>query len=271
MRPRGSPYVGATKRISLRDARALGSRWQVQQKVDGMLCRLYLNQQGRVARAFSRSGREIPTDLLGGILGARLGNPSAELAGELEAHTEAGNRIASRRGHRLVHLFDCLHDGTRSLVRMPYQARRDALWRMWAEAEADSAPNGRDAAGRFSGARDTQLAPILPQAPIGQLERVWGDVMDQDGEGVVLVNLDAPAGARASKLKCKPTESIDARVVQAARTVTICEWRGSLFSVAAGRHLAEVGDVVEVRHDGFYESGSTPRFPAIVRVRRDLQ
>jgi hypothetical protein len=105
---------------------------------------------------------------------------------------------------------------------------------------------------------------------VSQLERIWGEsVVEADGEGVVLVALDAPAGAPKSKLKCKPTESIDARVTSVSRTTVVCEWRGSLFTVAAGRHLAEPGDVVEVAHDNFYSNGVTPRFARLVRVRRD--
>lgn len=266
------PYVGATKRITLVEARSLGPRWVVQEKHDGILVRLHLNSQGRVHLAFTRSERAVPVTHLGAIRGALLGRPHAVLIGELEAGTEAGVKAATDRGQPLVHLFDALHDGDRSLARLPYGARRDALWRMWAEAESVAPPSHRDALGRFSRARGVAVAPIVAQRPLSQLDASWGDVVvDGEREGLVLVNIDAPAGARASKLKLKPFDTLDARAVSVSRTTVTCEWRGSLFNLGRGRNWVELGDVVEVRHCGWYSAGQVPRFPALVRVRRELQ
>jgi ATP-dependent DNA ligase len=276
-------YTGATKSIDLAAARALGRRWAVQEKVDGCYVRVVLDARGRVGHVFTRNEREVDRSQLACILGAELGRPHAELVGELEAHTEAGNAAADARGQRLVHLFDCLHDGERSLAKMPYSARRDVLWRMTAEVECygerspwvrDDAGRAHDArSGRYTQARLTgwRVAPIVPQAPISQLERLWGEfVVEGEREGLVLVNLDAPAGARASKLKLKPVETLDVVAVAVSRTVVTCEWRGSLFNVGRGRHHVELGDLVEVRHCGWYGGGQVPRFPGLVRVRRDI-
>ncbi len=284
--PRSNPthYTGATKHVTLAAARGLGSRWVIQEKVDGQFVRVYLDGRGRAARVFSRSGAEVHRDLLAGILGAQLGRPHAELVGELEAHTEAGNAAAAARGQRLVHLFDCLHDGVRSLVRSPYGERRDALYRMQSEVECygadapwlrDQAGAAHDrATGRYAKARltDWRVAPIVPQAPLARLDALWDEVVRDGGrEGLVLVNVDAPAGARASKLKCKPYETLDVEAVGVSRTVVTCSWNGHLFNVGRGRHHVELGEVVEVRHAGWYGGGVLPRFPAIVRIRRDLQ
>jgi ATP-dependent DNA ligase len=265
-------YTGATARVSLAEARRLDPRrWAVQEKHDGAFVRLHLDAAGRVRLAFTRSEREVPRAQLGAILGARIGRPHAVLVGELEAYTEAGVRAAAARGQALVHLFDCLHDGERSIDRLPYRARRDALWRAWVGAD-EASPGARDARGRYAKARDTALAPIVAQCPLAHLEAAWGDVVVDGGrEGLVLVDLDAPAGARRAKLKAKPFETLDCRAVAVARTTVTLEWRGSLFNVGRGRLHVEQGEVVEVRHAGWYAAGQTPRFPAIVRIRRDLQ
>lgn len=269
------PYVGATKRVSLAEARRLcPRRWAVQEKHDGAMVRLHLDAAGRVRLAFTRAEREVPAAQLGAIRGALIGRPHAVLIGELEAFTEAGVKAAAARGQALVHLFDCLHDGERSLERLPYKARRDALWRSWVEAEDKGGRVGstpRDQGGRFARPRDTALAPIVAQRPLAELEDAWGSVVvDGEREGLVVVDLDAPAGARAAKLKCKPFEALDARAAAVARTTVTLEWRGALFNVGRGRHHVEVGEVCEVRHAGWYASGC-PRFPALVRIRRDLQ
>jgi len=275
-RRRPLEYAGATAHVTLAAASQLGRGWVVQPKRDGMYVRLYLNGQGRVSHAFSRSEREVPRSQLDGVLGQRLGRPHAVLVGELEAMTAASLAAIAARGQPLVHLFDCLHDGTRSLTREPYRVRRDALWRMQSEVEcteprvdaARDASTGRYRPRRIQGWR---VAPIVPQAPLSELERVWGDVVvEGDGEGLVLVALDAPVGARSSKLKCKPWEHLDADVVAVARTTVTCRWRGQPFTVARRWHEPAVGDVVEVRHVGWYEAGQVPRWPSLVRVRRDL-
>jgi hypothetical protein len=46
-----------------------------------------------------------------------------------------------------------------------------------------------------------------------------------------------------------------------------------MFTVGLAGHKLVVGDIVEIVHEGFYESGVrlTPRFPRIVRLRLDLR
>ena len=277
-------YVGATKRADLAEARQLGRRWVVQEKKDGIYVRICLDSRGRVGHVFSRSEREVHRNQLSGIRGALLGRPHAELVGELEASTESACAAVKKRGQPLVHLFDCLHDGTHSLADRPYSARRDALYRMQSEVvnygpdapwlrDADGRARERDS-GRYTHEKltDWRVAPIVPQSPLASLGDAWERVKADDLEGLVLVNLDAKAGARASKLKLKPLETIDALVLTAARTTIVCTWNGHPFTVGRTRAADGVaeGDVVEVRHAGWYDGSVTPRFPALVRVRRDL-
>ena len=276
-------YVGARGRIALSAIARLGSGWVVQPKMDGMFVRVVLNSAGRIAHVFSRTGAAVPKQLTTDLLGAFVGWPHAELVGELEAHTEAGNRAAATRGYRLVHLFDCLHDGSRSLVSAPYRARRAALYRMQSEVVnlGCELPWYRDRNGRAHGrgdgrfvadkATDWRLAPVVPQMPVGRVEELWASVDRGDLEGVVAVNLDAAAGRRGSKLKCKPLEHTDLRVVQVTARQVICEYAGGPVALGRGRHSPEIGDWVEVAHSGEYESARVPRFASIVRVRADLR
>jgi hypothetical protein len=199
-RRKPSDCCGPTKSLTLSELLKLDSRWAVQRKVDGVLCRLYLNAQGRVCRVFLRSGAEAPRLYVSHLLGALVGSPHAELVGELEAMTDAGE-AAARLGPRRVHLFDCLHDGTRSLLGAPYAARRDALWRMQSAVQ-NAAPADDHRPRPWRRYRDPvppgwQLTPIVDQVAIARASWAWDTwVKEQDGEGLVAVNLQARVGAR---------------------------------------------------------------------------
>lgn len=274
-RKRPTGYVGATKAVRLLDLERLPSSFVIQPKIDGVYVTLYLDGRGRVCRVFMRSGAEAPRHLVSHLLGALVGSPHAEVVGELEAMTDAGEAAAAR-GPRRVHLFDCTHDGERSMVRLPYRERRDALWRMQSAVQC-ATPDDDHRPAPYRRYRDPvlpgwRLTPIVEQVPANRASWAWDAwVKESDGEGLVAVNLDAPVGRPASKLKCKPWESIDCRAVAVARTTVTCSWNGHLFNVSRGRHHVEVGDLVEVHIAGWYGTGVVPKFPAIVRIRRDLQ
>jgi ATP-dependent DNA ligase len=283
-RRRPTDYAGATAQLDLAAARKLGPRWVLQPKADGMYARICLNSQGRVAHVFSRQGWEVPASMLAGIKGALLGRPHAELVGELEAG-DASLAAVADRGQRLVHLFDMLHDGVRSLTREPYHVRRDALWRQQSEVECygPDAPWYRDARGRAHDRKtgdyvtpsltDWRVAPIVRQAPLADLDRLWGEVvLEGDGEGLVAVNLDAPVvGKRAAaKCKLKPWTSIDCVVHEVGPRHVTCLWNGHPFAALRSGRYVEPGNTVEVRHVGWYAAGVTPKHAWISRVRRDL-
>jgi ATP-dependent DNA ligase len=269
-------YVGATKRIDLATASALGSRFVIQPKKDGIYVRVYLDGRGRIAKVFMRNGVEVPAHITSHLRGALAGNPHAELVGELEAMTEQAERRA-KVGPRKIWLFDALHSGVRSMLHSPYSERRDALWRMTSAVQC-AAPDDDHRPKPWRRYRDVsgpgwQLCPVMPQVASADARRVWEEwvVGPDDGEeGLVAVALDAPVGRRASKMKVKTTESIDAVAVSVSRTVVTCEWRGMPFNVSRGRHHVELGEMVEVACDGFYDRFAVPRFARIVRIRRDL-
>lgn len=270
-------YVGATKRLALRDVGELGSRFVLQPKKDGCYVRVYLDARGRIAKVFLRNGTEAPAHLTSHLIGALVGAPHAEVVGELEALTEQAERRAKLQP-RKIWLFDALFDGVRSLIRTPYAQRRDALWRMTAAVQC-YAPNDDHRPAPWRKYRDPglpgwRLCPIVPQVCVADARRAWEEWVvgpDDGDEGLVAVNLDAPVGRPAAKLKIRQSETIDAVVADVSRTTIICEYRGGYFGVGRNRLIVDVGEVVEVRCDGFYETGVLPKFPTILRVRRDLQ
>lgn len=283
-RRNATDYAGAVGRTTLERARQLGASWVLQPKVDGVYARVHLDSRGRISAVYSRTGAAFSRELVGELLGAFVGAPHAELVGELEAHTEAGNRAAATRGHRVIHLHDCIRDGQRYLAREPYRVRRDALWRMQSEAECygparyeDEDHGVRDrATGRFArgvlGEAGWRRTPIVGQRPAAQVELAWAEWVELvGGEGLVVVNLDAPLGARGSKLKLKQTEEREAVVVSADRRACTLSWAGRRFVVGQYRRdPVRPGEVVSFRHDGFYEKTWEPRFARIVRRRPDL-
>lgn len=282
-RNRPVDYAGAAGRCSLADAAALGARWVLQPKVDGCYARAHLDGRGRIERVLSRTGAELERSLVGHLLGALVGWPGSVLVGELEAHTEAGNRAAATRGWRALHLFDCVRAGARYLGREPYSARRDAMWRMQSEVvnlglELPWAADEHGARDRASGQwceavpTDWRLTPIVAQRPAAQASLAWADVERNGAEGLVAVAVDASLGARGAKRKIKATSTLDCRVLSAGGGVARVEYGGAVFVVSArgqGDEL-EPGDIVEVAHDGWYEAGSTPRFARLLRRRADL-
>lgn len=66
--------------------------------MDGAYARVHLDRRGRVERILARREQEFPRSIVGPLVGAFLGWPDSVYVGELEAHTEAGNRAAATRG-----------------------------------------------------------------------------------------------------------------------------------------------------------------------------
>jgi ATP-dependent DNA ligase len=281
-RTRPIDYAGAAGRLSLADVRELGPRWVVQPKIDGVYARVHLDQRGRIAQLYSRAARPFPRLLVSDLMGACIGLPGSELVGELEAHTEAGNRSAASRGWRALHLFDAIRIGGRYLGREPYSVRRDALWRAQSEVECYGArlpwcEDDHGARSRSTGRfcrpvpTDWRVAPIIDQRPTCRVAEAWADWVERsDGEGLVVVNLDAPLGARGAKRKVKPSETLDAVVLSSDGRAASLLWAGRRFAVSAAGLVLERGQMVEVRCEGFYEGTSAPRFARIVRTRPDL-
>lgn len=278
MAPMLTDYTGAGSRLAPDRGLALDpDRWGWMPKVDGVYARITLDRRGRIATVLSRSGSHLSEARE--LLGLAAGAPDSVLHGELEAHTEAGNRAASR-GWRLLHLFDVTRHAGRDVTEFGYLARYELLHQAHAAIEqrdswhVDEHGDAHDlASGRYvvPAPRDSRRIPIVPL--VRDARSLWDEHVERGGgEGLVAVRLDAPVRARGGKRKIKATDTIDCRVVAVGGGAARLEHGGQVFAVSArGRwSTLAVGEVVEVACDGWYEAGATPRFARIVRVRCDL-
>ena len=276
-------YTGAGSRLDPERGLELDAkRWAWQPKIDGVYARVSLDRRGRVANVLARSGAPIreAADLLGLVVGA----PDSVLHGELEAHTEAGNRAAAERGWRALHLFDCTRAGGRDVSARAYSDRYGELHRMQADLEiagrntpwldddqgdAHSTRNGRYCK-RIP--RDVRRTPIVRlHRGVGSGSALWREHVEiGGGEGVVAMALDAPAGKRGAKRKIKASDTLDVVIVAVDAGAVVAIWGGHTFAVSRGSHDVRVGETWEVRCDGMYESSVQPRFARLVRVRGDL-
>lgn len=294
-------YTGAGTRLALDAALKLPRGWAYQPKVDGTYCRVATDERGRLVSALSRTGAPMQ---LGDLLGIVAGPPLAILHGELEAHTEAGVRIAACRGWRNLHLFDCTRSGGASLERLPYAERYAVLHRAQVSIElaglgriAPTQPDPRrwkwrrptdgglaparyewrplNPKGVVPGGppRDLRRVPVVPMVRTrAQAEQLWDEhVLRGGGEGIVAVALAAPAGRRGAKRKVKQWDTLEAVCLRSQGGVAELRRGEQLFYVSArGRCQPQPGQVVEVAHDGFYERDFTPRFARMVRIRTDV-
>lgn len=281
-------YAGAGSRLDPSAGLALDpARWAWQPKVDGVYARISTDRAGRIVTLLHRSGAPVSVADAGGLYGLSIGLPDAVLHAELEAGTEAGRRAAASRGWTAAHLFDCSRLLGRSVASLPYSERYGWLHRWQAQVESDGTIARDDwwqldeqgdahdpATGRYCRAvpRDLRRLPVLELGRgAGAGQRLWQSVVSRGGgEGLVAVRLDAQLGARGSKRKIKCTDNIDAVVVAVFGRVATCSYAGTLFSLRVGASPVRVGQVVEVAHDGWYESSATLRFARLVRSRPDL-
>lgn len=273
-------YTGASGRIDIADVERLGSAFAVQPKHDGAYCHLELDAAGRIAQIRSRTGACYGQELTDGLLGEYVGAPHAVLAGELTAHTTAGNAEAERIGQRRVHLFDLvLGEGGQPVHDLAYETRRDMLWRMQTEVVEQSRRELVDvherarerATGRYTDRllRGWQLTPIVEQVSVSRASELWDRALAGDLEGLVVVSRRAKARARGAKRKCKPVRTLDALVLDVGPRIATCLWGSTMFTVHKATRNVQRGDMLEIRFDGLYDTG-LPRFPRIQRVRYDL-
>lgn len=277
-------YAGAGKRLDLAAARRLGAGWAVQRKIDGVYATLTTDRRGRIANAITRSGEVLGPGALSAYRGVWWSADSV-LCAELELWTEAARRTVAARGYAIVHAFDAIRVGGRDVSREPYRVRRDALMRQqvalelsgrdqpWSEdAQGDAHDLGT---GRYCERtpRGWRRVQVVEQLPVARLDQAWSEWVGREGgEGLVAVRLDAPLGARGSKRKIKPTSEIDCVVLSYDSGAARLWWTSAARAIVVSRsprRALTVGEVVEVRHDGFTDAGD-PKFARIVRRRPDL-
>jgi hypothetical protein len=279
-------HAGATGALPVGRGLAMDPRrFAYQPKLDGCLARVSTDRRGCIVRALSRAGLELP---IGDLAGIATGVPMATLWGELECWTPASVRAVQARGYSQLHLFDATAVEGRSIATMGYEDRWGALHHYRARLEldggsinrpwtADAEGNAHDTGGRFvrpvpRGAHD-RLPIVALYRGKGAGESLWHQHVERDGgEGVVCVDLTAPAGARGAKRKIRKTHTLDAVVVSVGRGAARLVWQGRPFVVSArGRWESELqpGAVVEVAAHGFTERSDLPLHPRLVRRRDD--
>lgn len=300
-------YVGPSTLLAPSAAFSLGAAWAYQPKLDGCYARATLDDAGRIASVVSRTGRAIPE--ADELLGLLAGPPRSVLVGELEAHTEAGVAAYQQQGYRRLRLFDCLCLDGLSLTAAPYLERWGALHRAHSLLESAGLarvdawdtvqrvphrPRGltgrhdgltvRRRAGAFVSPRtaptDLRRLPIVPLLrSVADARDLWRDVEAGTLEGLVAVNLSAPAGRRGAKFKVKLVDTLDCRVLASSGRVlhvatragtTQRAWRDRPTFTVQSRKGEAPGTIVEVAHHGYYKSGE-PRFARVVRERSDLR
>lgn len=269
-------YTGAGTLINPDLARALDSRkWAYQPKMDGAYATVTTDAYGAITSAVSRTGREWG---LGDLELVRT-LPNAVLCCEIERHTEAAEAARRARGYECLHIFDAISLAGRDLTAESYAGRYQAITRGIVELEAfgerlNLKGNSRHESGRFGAAApvDVRRTPLVPMLR-GQsgFDELWSTYVErQQGEGLVAVRLDAKAGARMAKRKVKTTDTVSARLAPAAKdgSNAYVHMYGRTVLVAVPS-WARIGDVVDIAHNGFYNTGE-PRFARVTRQRPDL-
>ena len=270
-------YTGPTSRLCASRVSRLSSDWVLQRKVDGCYVKAFCNSDGRIVRLLSRTGRTYNMAEARSMLGCKVLPCAGIICGELEAHTPVGVKAARERGYSLLHLFDCLAlEGVGSLLQLPYNQRRSALYRAWvANADAQGIHKGpaHDERGKWCTyvPRGHERAPILPVHAVRRFDALWQDEVESGrAEGLVAISWTAPVGARRAKRKIKPYDSVDCVVLEdLGGKLAVRSFCGTFLVQWRGRRRFRPGEVIAVRHDGFYDSG-TPKFARMDRVRTDL-
>ena len=277
-------YTGAKGRTTLDKASALGSGYVVQPKYDGSYAVVTTDARGRFGSATFRSGKRMGGSLLPDFADL-VWAPNAVIVCELEVWTPAANRCAALRGYRMAHVFDALRINGEGMASRPYSERYAALMRTESALMCDDLdkPWSIDRRrGRAHGAdgRYTRMVPngwrrmrVVPQMRACDADNAWADwcVRSRDPiEGLVVVAQGAPVNARGAKVKIKNTTTLDCRVRELSAKRMTLDWCGYTFVMGRGKHELSVGGVVEIACDGLYEGMMVPKFPRVVRVRRDL-
>jgi hypothetical protein len=225
--------------------------------------RFHVNRRhvGAIHSARYRSGALVSgSDGHGGLLddvrGLQIGLPAGSvLCGELMAHTPAALRWSEAHAGRIgVVLFDVLRVGAESVAARPYRERYEILSQL-----ADRLDD------------DARQVVEVARSWCCHLSARFDEVVSRGGEGLVLIDPDAPAGS--GKWKLKRSDTLDARVVELLPDEGVARVLVNgldPFTVSTPPFPVRVGDVVEVAHVGWYDGTWTPRHAHAVRPRPDL-
>jgi hypothetical protein len=284
-------YAGATGRsLSLSDVAKFGSKFVLAPKLDGSYTHVSFSSDGRLSAIVTRNGELLPRKIAADFHGVRW-VPDSVIVAECEVWTEAANRIAERRGYRVLHVFDVLRCAGRDVSALPWGERFDWLMRAesWLVGEGRDRPWLTDATGRAhdpATGRYTRPTPlswrrvrVAPRVPVHRADAAWADWVERDAldapvEGLVVCALHGKLGSRGSKKRVKRADTIDAVALKVDDGGALMLWtaRGITFTVGARKSVPLVeGATYTVGCEGWYSgSGDVPRFPRVLRSRPDL-
>lgn len=211
-------------------------------------------RHGAIAGALYRSGRSA-TMSLGPLHGLELGVPDGTvLAGELMERTDAAARWCGARSVPVgLVLFDVLRWGDEDLAAEPYLKRRGTLdW--------------------LAGGLPEQAQRFVTVAPAyrDRFRDRYESIIASGGEGVVIKDPGASAGARRGAFKVKRHDNLDVRVLAIEEQTLLVEWgAGRTFRVTRPAFPVTVGGFVECKHVGL-TTRDLPRHCVAVRPRDDI-
>lgn len=291
-------YFAGAAGIFNKDKHWNKKQWVIQEKKDGQYCEFDTDEDGCISVLRSKTGFPIENDEAKKMKGIFAGYPNATIVGELTSHTETGKSDTLLRGYPVIHCFDILRTFDDLIIEQPYSFRYETLQKMHAELQEFKGPdkvhsldnkgNAHDFNGRFTQniPKSWKRTPILSCFIMERFDEIWDRcVVQQGGEGIVLVDWDAPVGKRGSKLKHKPIDTIDAEVIKVTNNVArvayydlntmevgvpICNTTKRQILVSnQGECSLRVGETVEIAFQGYYKSGR-PMFARVIAKRTDL-
>ena len=288
-------FAGARGIVKSREA---VQGWIVQRKYDGQYAEIELDCHGLVRELRSKTGRVIRTDESQSMLGVFAGYPNSILVGELMGHTEEGKKNTRTRGYSRVFIFDALVLRDELVDGQPFHARDTMIKKMYGELSAivgtrkawwdDKESRARDFHGKFT----TRVPKSWKRVPTVENfyglkggKTLWDTYVKGGGEGIVWCDPNAPVGKRGAKLKQKPLDTLDCQVESIGTNycqvsfydlkdleegAVVQECRKKAFVIFHGKRNLSIGDTVEVGFNGFTEKSGLPKFPRILKTRKDL-
>ena len=258
--PRMKTYLGPKVQIqpdALHKYESAGL-YVAEEKHDGHWAEIVTDAEGRIKTLTSRSGTRFEGINVEGLIGHPIYAPNSVLVGELEAATEAANKRNAQLGHRRLWVFDVVQMLGQDVTGMTYEQRRELLNLLFAKVLSDD-----------------KRVLLVRQASKGFAD-FFKDVMNEDGEGLVLKRLGRPYkpygsdGKTDDWIRCKRFRFVDYVVMSIGKSdggspnfqVGLYN-NGKLERVATIKNIpngldynALVGKVIECKGAEVHDSGA---------------
>lgn len=244
-----------------------GKGWAAEEKHDGHWAEVTTDADGKITTIIGRSGSKFEGLNVSGLIGYPLGIPSSIFIAELEAGTEAANRINVKVGFKRLHVFDAVQVYGQNVRRLTYEKRRELI-----EIALKHNPP----------------KVLLVRRVTKGFKKFFDEVTTSSGEGLVLKRLGRPYlpsgsdGKTDDWVRCKRFRFVDYVVTSIGKSeggspnLQVGLFiNGTLQRVATIKNLPEtldynalVGKVVECRGAEVHDSGAL-RHGHYERTRED--